>query len=117
MEDGLDEIILADDEFFGVPKIGKGACSRGKGGAAARKMLFDRVKVRMVMRIYHVTCAKAIAIIAKRAEEREALERRKILEAYEKSGGASEPGDFGECGKVRGGLFEALRGGAGRGGV
>ena len=39
--------------------------------------LFERIKVKMVMRIYHVSCKRAKAIIAGRAAEKEALDVKK----------------------------------------
>ena len=39
--------------------------------------LFERIKVKMVMRIYHVSCKRAKAIIAGRAAEKDALDAKK----------------------------------------
>ena len=39
--------------------------------------LFEQIKVKMVMRIYHVSCKRAKAIIAGRAAEKEALDVKK----------------------------------------
>ena len=38
---------------------------------------FERIKVKMVMRIYHVSCKRAKAIIAGRAAEKDALDAKK----------------------------------------
>ena len=38
---------------------------------------FEQIKVKMVMRIYHVSCKRAKAIIAGRAAEKDALDAKK----------------------------------------
>lgn len=38
--------------------------------------LFEQIKVKMVMRIYHVSCKRAKAIIAGRAAEKDALDAK-----------------------------------------
>lgn len=43
----------------------------------ANEDLFEQIKVRMVMRIYHVSCKRAKAIIAGRAAEKEAQDAKK----------------------------------------
>ena len=68
-----DEEVMSAEEFFGelayekkVP-VRKG---RGRGKKSAND-LFAEIKVKMVMRIYGVTKARALEILADRAEEKE----------------------------------------------
>ena len=70
-------IQMTFDEFLTTPKIGK------RGRKAKEKLsaedLFNKIKVRMVMKIYGVPCTKALAIIAQRMAgraTREAGERK-----------------------------------------
>ena len=69
-----DDDIMSAEEFFGEigePKKAPRKCrSRGKKPEA----LFAAVKVKMVMRIYGVSRAKALEIIAKRESETSAAE-------------------------------------------
>ncbi len=53
--------------------------ARAADGRMARATgdLFERIKVKMVTRIYHVSCKRAKAIIAGRAAEKEALDVKK----------------------------------------
>lgn len=53
--------------------------ARAADGRMARATgdLFERIKVKMVMRIYHVSCKRAKAIIAGRAAEKDALDAKK----------------------------------------
>ena len=59
------EITLTEKEFFGVPKIGR---RRRKGETSEN--LFEKIKLRMVMEIYNVSCSGALAMLAQRAEGR-----------------------------------------------
>jgi len=60
-----ESIQLTFDEFLGSPKVAK----RGRKTKAklSSEDLFNKIKVRMVMQIYGVTCAKALAIVAQRS--------------------------------------------------
>ena len=68
-------------KFAPLTRTGSGRyCSaRAADGRMARATgdLFERIKVKMVMRIYHVSCKRAKAIIAGRAAEKEALDVKK----------------------------------------
>ena len=69
-----DDEIMSAEEFFGgltgEKKSPRKCRSRGKKPEA----LFAAVKVKMVMRIYGVSRAKALEIIAKRENEKKAAE-------------------------------------------
>lgn len=81
-----DELTMSADEFFGVTKLGKAAPRAARSSKQlTRKALFDRVKVRMVMRIYGVSCADAVGIIAEHAQARVAADRERMMQAFEKS--------------------------------
>ena len=65
-EENMSESIqMTFDEFLSTPKIEK----RGRKGKEklSSEDLFNKVKVRMVMKIYGVPCAKALEIVARRA--------------------------------------------------
>ena len=92
------DIIMTADEFFGVPDIGKDNLNT-VGMRAKRKDVdknrFAKIKVKMVMRIYGVSCARAVAIIAGRAEEKARLQREKELaKAAAKKDGKTEADDL-----------------------
>ena len=72
-----DDEVMSAEELFGGLKNEKKAPVR-KGCRRAKKSandLFAEVKVKMVMRVYGVTKARALEIIAGRAEEAQELER------------------------------------------
>lgn len=76
----MNDIQMTADEFFGVPDIGKD--DLGTIGVRTKrkdvdKNRFAKIKIKMVMNIYGVSCARAVAIIAGRAEEKAKLEREK----------------------------------------
>lgn len=69
------ETLMSAEEFFGVSKKSNAPACRGKArGKSVGNDLFAELKVKMVMRIYKVSRARAAAIIAGRADERQALE-------------------------------------------
>lgn len=66
-----DEEVMSAEEFFGELAYEKKAPvrkGRGRGKKSAND-LFAEIKVKMVMRIYGVTKARALEILADRAEE------------------------------------------------
>lgn len=70
-----DNELMSAEEIFGELAYEKKAPVR-KGRRRAKKSandLFAEVKVKMVMRIYGVTKARAVEIIASRAEEKNTL--------------------------------------------
>ena len=70
------ETMMSAEEFFGEPKKKNNAPVR-RGRARGRRVdkdLLAELKLKMVMRIYSVSRARAAAIIAGRAGERQALE-------------------------------------------
>ena len=71
--------MISDDEFFFEEKSGtKVPVHKGKArGKRSKRDLFAELKVKMVMRIYGVTRARAMEIIAGRAEEAQEMERAK----------------------------------------
>ena len=72
---GHDDIMTAE-EFFGIPAKPSGRTPR-KGrplGKKKRDALFAEVKVKMVMRIYGVTKARALEILSGRAGEKKPAE-------------------------------------------
>ena len=75
MEMETDDDIMSAEEFFGEltggKKIPRKCRSRGKRPEA----LFAAVKEKMVMRIYGVSRAQALEIIAKRESEAKAAEK------------------------------------------
>ena len=74
-----DDELMSAEEFFGELANEKKVPVR-KGRRRVKKSandLFTEVKVKMVMRIYGVTKARAQEIIAGRAEEAQKLERGK----------------------------------------
>ena len=62
------EMMSAEEFLFGDGNEGKNSSSacRTRGKKKSEANLFDRIKVKMVMRIYGVSRAKALEIIAKR---------------------------------------------------
>ena len=68
--------IMSAEEFFGEIDEEKNTPSRKNRPRGKRKPddLFANVKVKMVMRIYGVSRARALEIIAKRANETSAAE-------------------------------------------
>ena len=82
-----DDVMSAEeffaDEMFADEMFGDGPkdkCPRRTGrrrAKEAQKDILGDIKARMVMRIYGVPKARALAIIAGRADEREALEAAK----------------------------------------
>ncbi len=75
------ETMMSAEEFFGEPKKKNNApVRRGKArGRRVDKDLLAELKLKMVMRIYKVSRARAAAIIAGRAGERQALEEARRL--------------------------------------
>ena len=76
----MDDIQMTAEEFFGVPDIGKDNLGTLVGRAKRKevdKNRFAKIKIKMVMNIYGVSCARAVAIIAGRADEKAKLEREK----------------------------------------
>ncbi len=70
-----DDEVMSAEEFFGGLENEKKAPTR-KGRCRAKKSandLFAELKVKMVMRVYGVTKARALEIIASRAEEKNTL--------------------------------------------
>ena len=75
----MDEIMSAE-EFFGVSSGEKGPGKTAKRKPRAKKSqdeFFEELKVKTVMRIYGVSRARALEIIAGRDGERKALEAAK----------------------------------------
>ena len=73
------ETVMSDEELFFEEKSGtKEPARKGRGrGKKSPKDLFGKLKIKMVMRIYGVTRARAMEIIAGRAEEAQEMERAK----------------------------------------
>ena len=75
-----DDDVMSAEEFFGeeidlVPKNTRPMVR--KRSKKAKKDIFAGIKVKMVMRIYGVSKARALEIIAGRAAEKKALEDAK----------------------------------------
>ena len=69
------ETMMSAEEFFGEPGKHNAPARRGRArGRKVDKDLLAELKLKMVMRIYKVSRARAAAIIAGRADERQALE-------------------------------------------
>ncbi len=71
-----DDAVMSAEEFFGGLENEKKAPAR-KGRRRAKKSandLFAEVKVKMVMRVYGVTKARALEILADRADEKKPSE-------------------------------------------
>jgi hypothetical protein len=71
-----DDEVMSAEEFFGGLENKKKAPAR-KGRSRAKKSandLFAEVKVKMVMRVYGVTKARALEILADRADEKKPSE-------------------------------------------
>ena len=75
--------MISDDELFFEEKNGtKVPARKGMGrGKKSSNDLFGKLKIKMVMRIYGVTRARAMEIIAGRAEEAREMERAKKRDA------------------------------------
>ena len=74
------ETMMSAEEFFGEPRKHNAPARRGRArGRRADKDLLAELKLKMVMRIYKVSRARAAAIIAGRAGERQALEEARRL--------------------------------------
>ena len=72
-----DEEMISAEEFFGVSRKKKNNAPVRRGKARGRRVdkdLLAELKLKMVMRIYKVSRARAAAIIAGRADGRQALE-------------------------------------------
>ena len=69
------ETMTSAEEVFGEPRKHNAPARKGKArGKKAGTDLLAELKAKMVMRIYNVSRARAAAIIAGRAGERQALE-------------------------------------------
>ena len=78
------ETMMSAEEFFGEPRKHNAPVRRGKArGRRVDKDLLAELKLKMVMRIYSVPRARAAAIIAGRAGERQALEEARRLHGDE----------------------------------
>ena len=72
------ETIMTAEEFLGELAKGKVPTRTGKArGKRSKQDIFAELKIKMVMRIYGVTRARAMEIIAGRAEEAQEMERAK----------------------------------------
>ena len=69
-----DDDIMSGEEFFGGLTGGRKAPRKCRSRGKKPEALFAAVKVKMVMRIYGVSRAKALEIIAKRESETRAAE-------------------------------------------
>ena len=78
-----DDDVMSADEFFGEEFLDDGPKDKSprrtgrRRTKKAQKDILGDIKVRMVMRIYGVSKARALDIIAGRADERAALEAAK----------------------------------------
>ena len=67
-----DEVMSAEEFFGGLEKKKKAPVHKGRGRAKkSANDLFTEVKVKMVMRVYGVTKARALEILADRADEKD----------------------------------------------
>ena len=95
-----DELFDAEDLFGEVVKYERPKYTGRRRAKKAQKDRFAEIKVRMVMRIYNISRARAIKIIAGRAAE------KKELEATSSPGAEKHNGNgvmfveefFGDCG-------------------
>lgn len=72
------ETIMSAEEFFGEPEKDKKPALSGKArGKRSKKDIFAELKIKMVMRIYGVSRARAVEIIAGRADEKADIENAK----------------------------------------
>ena len=72
------EQIMSAEEFFGEPAKDKTPARTGNArGKRSNKNPFAELKIKMIMRIYGVSRARAMEIIAGRAEEKQEMERAK----------------------------------------
>ena len=67
-----DDDIMTAEEFFGGINGGKKAPRKCRSRGKKPESLFDAVKVKMVMRIYGISRAQALAIIARRENDKRA---------------------------------------------
>ena len=99
----IDDDVMSDEEFFEEVALGPKDTRpvARKRSKKAKKDIFAGIKAKMVMRIYGVSKARALEIIAGRAAEKKALE-----DAKEKKGkrGKTDAGElmsaadfFGTC--------------------
>ena len=78
-----DDDVMSADEFFGEEFLDDGPKDKSprrtgrRRTKKAQKDILGDIKARMVMRIYGVSKARALDIIASRADERAALEAAK----------------------------------------
>ena len=95
-----DELFGAEDLFGEVVKSDRPKYTGRRRAKKAQKDLFAEIKVRMVMRIYNISRARAIKIIAGRAAEKKALEAAGSPEAEKHNGNGlmSAEDFFGDCG-------------------
>ena len=75
MEMETDDDIMSAEEFFGGIVDGKKVPRKRRSRGKKPEALFAAVKVKMVMRIYGVSRAQALEIIAKRESEAKAAEK------------------------------------------
>jgi len=97
-----DDELMTAEEFFGVKKIKDKrprAARLRRVKQAAKDLLFGEIKVKMVMRIYNVSCARALEMIAGRDAEKKALEADAASERAEDDGGELMTAEdfFGAC--------------------
>ena len=72
------ETIMSAEEFFGETEKDKKPALSGKArGKRSNKGSFSELKIKMVMRIYGVSRARAVEIIAGRADEKADIEHAK----------------------------------------
>ena len=92
--------MISAEEFFGeieeedqrIPN-GNARKSKKKAKMSAQKR-FARIKIKMVARIYGVSCARALEIIAGRAAERQEIERARAKAQPGGKSGSERPPEF-----------------------
>ncbi len=91
-----DDDMMSGEEFFGGLTGGKKAPRKCRSRGKKPEALFAAVKVKMVMRIYGVSRAKALEIIAKRESETRAAEgeRADCSTAEDRDGEFMSAADF-----------------------
>ena len=91
-----DDEIMSAEEFFGEIDEGKKNVSRRSRvrGKSAADDLFAKMKVKMVMRIYGVSRAKALAIIADRNGDQKAVESANDSSNTNEGGGLMTAEEF-----------------------
>ena len=88
-----EKLIFGDIDLFGhVDHRQPRSMGNRRAKRSVKKDVFAEIKTRMVMRIYGVTKARALEIIAGREAERKALEANK--ERAAKRGGGDNGGDI-----------------------